>query len=97
MAESLLARKYIDGIYIPVGLLVVGTAIVKREWTAYALLLGVALGAIKFFNTRTSRPLKVRGCQTTNPPTVPKAVLNPDAFQEFELKEKTIISHNVAM
>jgi cytochrome-b5 reductase len=67
MAESLLARKYFDGIYIPVGLLVVGTAIVKREWTAYALLLGVALGAIKFFNTRTSRPLKVRSARPLTP------------------------------
>lgn len=27
----------------------------------------------------------------------PKKVLKPDAFQEFELKEKTIVSHNVAM
>ena len=27
----------------------------------------------------------------------PKKVLKPDAFQEFELKEKTVISHNVAM
>jgi cytochrome-b5 reductase len=28
---------------------------------------------------------------------VPKKILRPDAFQEFELKEKTVISHNVAM
>jgi hypothetical protein len=27
----------------------------------------------------------------------PKKALKPDAFQEFELKEKTVISHNVAM
>jgi hypothetical protein len=27
----------------------------------------------------------------------PKKVLNPTKFQEFELQEKTIISHNVAM
>ncbi|KAK3302530.1 uncharacterized protein B0T15DRAFT_543170 [Chaetomium strumarium] len=79
MADSLLARKYVDGIYIPVGLLVVGTAIVKREWTAYALLLGIALGAIKYLRS------------------APKKVLKPDAFQEFELKEKTIVSHNVAI
>ena len=26
-----------------------------------------------------------------------KKVLKPDVFQEFELQEKTIISHNVAM
>ncbi|KXX78212.1 NADH-cytochrome b5 reductase 1 [Madurella mycetomatis] len=79
MSDSLLARKYIDGIYIPVGLLVVGTAIVKREWTVYALLLGIVLGSVKFYNN------------------LPKKVLKPDAFQEFELKEKTIISHNVAI
>ncbi|GAB1320115.1 NADH-cytochrome b5 reductase [Madurella fahalii] len=79
MSDSLLARKFIDGIYIPVGLLVVGTVIVKREWTVYALLLGIVLGAVKFYNN------------------VPKKVLKPDVFQEFELKEKTIISHNVAI
>ena len=56
MADSLLARKYFDGIYIPVGLLVLGTAIVKREWTPYALLLGIALGTLKFFNSRAYRP-----------------------------------------
>jgi cytochrome-b5 reductase len=102
MAEgSLLARKYVDGIYIPVGLLVVGTAIVKREWTAYALLLGVALGAIKYFNTRRTllcpRPLHPQFPPADDIPPVPKKVLKPDVFQEFELKEKTIISHNVAM
>ncbi|KAK3900131.1 hypothetical protein C8A05DRAFT_45972 [Staphylotrichum tortipilum] len=79
MSDSLFARKYIDGIYIPLGLLVVGTAIVKIEWTGYALILGVLLGSIKFINSR------------------PKTVLKADVFQEFELKEKTIISHNVAI
>lgn len=49
--DSLLARKYVDGIYIPLGLLVFGTAIVKREWTVYALVLGVVLGAVKFVNS----------------------------------------------
>jgi len=29
--------------------------------------------------------------------TEPKKVLNPTNFQEFELQEKTVISHNVAM
>ncbi|KAK5663893.1 hypothetical protein OQA88_101 [Cercophora sp. LCS_1] len=79
MSDSLLARKYVDGIYIPVGLLVFGTAIVKREYTAYAALLAVVAGVIKFFLIQ------------------PKKVLKPDVFQEFELKEKTIISHNVAI
>ncbi|KAJ9154911.1 NADH-cytochrome b5 reductase [Pleurostoma richardsiae] len=76
---DLLSRKYADGIYIPAGLLVLGTAIIRREWVPYAVLLAIALGSIKFFNLQ------------------PKKVLKPDAFQEFELKEKTIISHNVAI
>ncbi len=29
--------------------------------------------------------------------TEPKSVLKPTEFQDFELKEKTVISHNVAM
>ncbi|KAK3368209.1 hypothetical protein B0H63DRAFT_441447 [Podospora didyma] len=79
MGESLLARSYFDGIYIPAGLLVFGTIIVKREWTLYAAVLAVLLGAIKFWRIQ------------------PKKVLKPDSFQEFVLKEKTIISHNVAI
>ncbi|EGS20439.1 uncharacterized protein CTHT_0022690 [Thermochaetoides thermophila DSM 1495] len=78
-SESLLARKYFDGIYIPLGLIVLGTAIIKTEWTHYALLVGIVLGGIKYYRM------------------TPKKVLKPDAFQEFELIEKTILSHNVAI
>ncbi|CCC05385.1 hypothetical protein SMACR_08879 [Sordaria macrospora] len=77
--ESLLERKYFDGIYIPAGLLVFGTVIVKSEWTLYAALAALVLGAIKYLRM------------------LPKKVLKPDVFQEFELKEKTVISHNVAI
>jgi len=77
--ESYLSRKYFDAIYIPAGLIIFGTAIVKREWLPYAVALAVVLGSFKFYNN------------------VPKKALKPDVFQEFELKEKTIISHNVAM
>ncbi|RYP79746.1 hypothetical protein DL770_006535 [Monosporascus sp. CRB-9-2] len=76
---SLTSKGYVDGIYIPAGLLVVGTYIVKKEWAPFAVLLALALGAFKFYSSK------------------PKKVLKPDAFQEFELKEKTIISHNVAI
>ncbi|KAL2270426.1 hypothetical protein VTJ83DRAFT_2610 [Remersonia thermophila] len=79
MGESLLARKYIDGVYIPFALLLVGTAIVKRDWLVYSAILGVTLGSLKIFNLQ------------------PKKVLKPDEFQEFELKEKTILSHNTAI
>ncbi|KAK3954152.1 hypothetical protein QBC32DRAFT_337055 [Pseudoneurospora amorphoporcata] len=80
MAEgSLLERKYFDGIYIPAGLLVIGTVIVKSEWALYAVVAALVLGAIKYLRM------------------LPKKVLKPDVFQEFELKEKTVISHNVAI
>ncbi|KAI1393546.1 ferredoxin reductase-like protein [Hypoxylon trugodes] len=79
MSVPLSSRAYIDGIYIPAGLLVLGTFIVKREWTPIATLVAIALGILKYFRS------------------LPKKILKPDVFQEFELKEKTIISHNVAI
>lgn len=79
MSEPLLSRKMADGIYIPAGLLVFGTFIVKKEWTLYAALLALTLGLVKFWRIQ------------------PAKVLKPDQFQEFELKEKTVISHNVAI
>lgn len=54
MSDSLLARKYFDGIYIPAGLLVFGTFLTKSEWAGYAALLALALGAWKFFSMRMS-------------------------------------------
>lgn len=50
--EPLTSKKYVDGIYIPAGLIVLGTAICKREWLPYAFVLAIALGAIKFLRTR---------------------------------------------
>ncbi|KAI0115148.1 ferredoxin reductase-like protein [Daldinia grandis] len=78
-ALPLSSRAYFDGIYIPAGLLVLGTFIVKKEWTPAAALVAIALGLIKYYRS------------------LPKVILKPDVFQEFELKEKTIISHNVAI
>lgn len=56
MAASLLSSEYVNGIYIPAGLLVFGTFIVKSEWVPYAALLAVALGALKFYNLRKFGP-----------------------------------------
>lgn len=54
--EPLSSKKYVDGIYIPAGLLVVGVAIVKREWLPYAVLVTLALSAIKFWRSREFFP-----------------------------------------
>ena len=51
MGDSLASKKFVDGIYIPAGLLVIGTVIVKREWTPYAVLLALALGVYKYLNS----------------------------------------------
>ncbi|EHA50979.1 NADH-cytochrome b5 reductase [Pyricularia oryzae] len=79
MAPPLSSKVYVDGVYIPAALIVIGTAIVKRDWVVYSVALALALGTWKFFQLK------------------PKKVLDPTKFQEFELKEKTIISHNVAI
>lgn len=50
--NSLTSSLNINGIYIPAGLLVFGTAIVKREWTPYAVLLAIVLGVWKFYSQR---------------------------------------------
>ncbi|KAF3938270.1 Flavohemoprotein [Dactylella cylindrospora] len=69
----------LHGLYIPMGLLIVGTAIVKIEWLGFSIALAIFLAAFKIF----------RG--------FPRKVLKPDVFQEFQLKEKTIVSHNSAI
>ncbi|KAH8672119.1 hypothetical protein BGZ60DRAFT_406592 [Tricladium varicosporioides] len=78
-APDYLSKKYIDGVYIPSGLLVVGCLIVKREWLPYAIALALAMGGYKVWAMQVRK------------------VLKPNEFQSFELKEKTIISHNVAI
>lgn len=77
--QSLLSTP-LHGLYIPAGLIVAGTAIVKIEWTHYAVGLAAVLMAFKVYRGKSSR------------------VLSAGAdWQEFELWEKTEISHNVAM
>lgn len=44
---GLLATQYVQGIYIPAGLLIFGVFIIKREWLPYAVALAAALGTWK--------------------------------------------------
>jgi len=74
-----LSSSYINGVYIPSGLLIVGTLIVKKEWLPFAVAIALVLGGWKVYSNQV------------------KKVLKPDVFQDFELKEKTVISHNVAI
>ncbi|TKA78853.1 NADH-cytochrome b5 reductase 1 [Cryomyces minteri] len=76
---SWLAPQYINGIYIPSGLLIVGCAIVKIAWLPYAIALAAMLSGWKIYSSQARK------------------VLKPNEFQNFQLKEKTVLSHNTAI
>ena len=68
MSEPMFSKKMFDGIYIPAGLLVVGTLIVKREWTPWAVLVAILLGAIKAYRIREyTPPLRETNCIIVEP------------------------------
>lgn len=69
--EPLSSKKYVDGIYIPAGLLVVGVAIVKKEWLPYAVLVTLALSAIKFWRSREFSRCYCPDCRHTCEPNMP--------------------------
>jgi cytochrome-b5 reductase len=59
--SSLLSKKYVDGIYIPSGLLVLGCLIVKREWVPYAVVLAAVISGYKLWSGNSKnniRPLR---------------------------------------
>jgi hypothetical protein len=51
-SNSWLSSQYVNGIYIPSGLLLVGIAIVKVDWTPYAALVALILGSWKIYQNR---------------------------------------------
>jgi cytochrome-b5 reductase len=57
-SQALLSRHYIDYIYIPAGLLIFGTLIVKREWTPYSVALAGILAAYNFWAMQIKTVLK---------------------------------------
>ncbi|KAK7727784.1 NADH-cytochrome b5 reductase [Botryosphaeria dothidea] len=73
------APQFVHGVYIPSALLIVGTAIVKKEWLPFAVAIAALLGGWKVYSNQARK------------------VLKPDAFQEFPLTEKTVLSHNTAI
>lgn len=55
-SDSFFTKRYRDGVYIPSGLLVIGTLIVKREWVPYAVALAVLLSGYKIWSDRKHGP-----------------------------------------
>jgi hypothetical protein len=54
MSDGAFAKKYVDGIYIPSALLVVGCVIVKREWAPYAVVVALLLSGYKLWSSSES-------------------------------------------
>lgn len=50
MSSGILAPQYVHGVYIPSALLVVGVAIIKKEWLPYAVALAAVLGGFKVYS-----------------------------------------------
>jgi hypothetical protein len=49
-----LSSQNINGVYIPSALILVGVAIVKKEWLPYALVVVSLIGGYKVFSNRTA-------------------------------------------
>ena len=98
-AESgALSKQYVNFIYIPSALVLVGCAIIRAEWLPYAGILVSALGAWQFYDMRAhSTSYDYGNDRYADVIAEPKKVLNPKVFQEFELQEKTVLSHNTAI
>jgi cytochrome-b5 reductase len=54
MSDGALSKRYVDGIYIPSALLVVGCVIVKREWAPYAVAVALLLSGYKLWSSSKS-------------------------------------------
>lgn len=65
MGESFFSRAHFDSVYIPAGLLLFGTWIVKQEFIPYAAALALALGGYRFYDlSRPSTHAKTRDTVT---------------------------------
>ena len=54
LSYRVLSSQNINGVYIPSALIIVGVAIVKKDWLPYALIVVSLLGGYKVFNNRTT-------------------------------------------
>lgn len=48
---SLLSAQFVNGVYIPTSLMILGVGITKIEWLPYAIAVSLVLGAFKIYST----------------------------------------------
>jgi len=88
MAPNPLSAQFVQFVYIPSAVLILGALLFKKDFLPLAIAATGILGGIQYvLNQGPSGP----------PPPTGRKVLIPDQFQEFPISEKTQISHNTAI
>lgn len=49
-----LAPQYVQGVYVPSAILIVGAALVNKTWVPFAVAIAAALAGYQYFNNRES-------------------------------------------
>ncbi|KAL9636414.1 MAG: hypothetical protein Q9164_002834 [Protoblastenia rupestris] len=95
---SPLSPQLITSVYLPSAIVLFGVGYAKKEWLPFALVIPIVLGALHYYGNGQfvidTQPREI--CLLWSQSVVKKA-LKPDVFQDFTLKEKTVLSHNVAI
>ncbi|KAK4992574.1 NADH-cytochrome b5 reductase [Elasticomyces elasticus] len=87
---GLLAPQYVNGVYIPSAILIVGAAIVKISWLPFAVAVAVALGGWQLYNNRVKTVLDPTTFQSF--PLTEKTILSHNtAIYRFALPSPTSI------
>ena len=95
---SPLSPQLITSVYLPSAIVLFGVGFAKKEWLPFALVIPIVLGALHYYgNGQFVIETQRREICLLWLQSVVKKALKPDVFQDFALKEKTVLSHNVAM
>ncbi|KAL9096813.1 MAG: hypothetical protein Q9163_006395 [Psora crenata] len=97
---SPLSPQLITSVYLPSAIVLIGVGIAKKEWLPFALVIPVVLGALHYYGNGKSAAAYTCGLRrvlNSGAVEVVKKALKPNVYQDFRLKEKTVISHNVAI
>ena len=92
---SPLSPQLILHVYIPSTVAVLGVWLVQKEWLPFAFVIPAVLVGLHVYGN--GRPCWYEHGAPADCYPVAKKALRPDIYQNFRLKEKTEVSHNVAM
>lgn len=93
--SGLLSPQYINFVYLPSAVLLLSAGAIDLRFLPVAAVISALLGTWQFYFNGEKIEHPVELVKDSLPEK--NDVLDPKVFQEFPLKEKTEISHNVAM